>query len=110
MVSEGAQKRSAAQAPRNDPRGQVTEIIAEAFTHLEGFEITRSARRCVSEPEAADKWRSSTREAAARAMQDWNAELAIMGAGQQSDQSMNVWFVRQDGTTPWERVTRNLTS
>ena len=82
---------------RNDPRGQVTEIIAEASTHLEGFEITRSARRCVSEPEAADKWRSSTREAAARAMQDWNAELAIMGAGQQSDQSMNVWFVRQDG-------------
>ena len=65
---------------RNDPGGHATEVIAEAFTHLEGFELTRDARRCVSEPEAADEWRSSTREAAARAMQDWNAEVAIMGA------------------------------
>ena len=81
----------------DDPSGEATDIVAEAFTHLGGFELSRDPWPCVSEPEAGDEWRASTREAAQRALIDWNADLAVMGAGRQADQSMNVWFVRPGG-------------
>ena len=82
-----------------DSRGDDTENVARAFTSIEGVTLVRSAR-IVKASGAADDWHETMQENAQAVLEDWNADLAVVGLVKKSKDVLSLWFVPRlgDGT------------
>ena len=76
----------------NDGDGENAKLVAQAFTSIEGVELVRSSR-VVTASGAADHWREAMRTEARVALQDWGADLAVVGLVKQSGEALSLWFV-----------------
>ena len=81
----------------NDGTGRDTGTVAKAFTGIEGIELVRSARVVSAPPVAADDWRPAIRKGALAVLQKWNADVAVVGSGDDPGKSLNLWFVPREG-------------
>ena len=80
----------------NDPNGDNTGNVEEAFTSVEGVTLVRSAR-IVAASGAADDWREAMQKKARSVLQVRNADLAVVGLVKQSGQALGLWFVPRSG-------------
>ena len=79
-----------------DRNGKNTKYVAQAFTSVEGVKLVRSCR-CVEASGAADDWRETVREKARSALEDWDADLALVGLVKQPGEALSLWFVPGSG-------------
>ena len=80
----------------DDPHGDDTRYVAQAFTNVEGVTLVRSARIVVASG-AADDWRETMEERARDVLEEWNADLAVVGLVKQSGATLSLWFVPRSG-------------
>ena len=80
----------------NDPSGDNTRNVAQAFTSIEGITLVRSAR-IVAASGAADGWRKTMRKEARAVLEDWAADLALVGVAKQPGKALSLWFVPRSG-------------
>ena len=80
----------------NDRSGADTSIVAQAFSSVPGIALVRSAR-IVKASGAADDWRPAMQRNARAVLEDWNADLAIIGLVKKSGEALSVWFVPRSG-------------
>ena len=84
---------------RNDPAGTYTHEVEQNFYQLEGIELVRSV--CIVEASgAADEWQSPMQERAREILNEWNADVAIVGSARSSNEGiqLSLWFVSRAGT------------
>ena len=72
------------------------DTVERAFSGVEVVEIYRPAR-LVKACGAADQWRSPMRQGAVVVMEEWHADLAIVGLVKVSGESLGLRFVRRSG-------------
>ena len=80
----------------NDRSGADTSIVAQAFSSVPGIALVRSAR-IVKASGAADDWRPAMQRNARAVLEDWNADLAIIGLVKKSGEALSEWFVPRSG-------------
>ena len=80
----------------NDPNGDNTGHVEEAFASVEGATLVRSAR-IVAASGAADDWRAAMQKEARAVLEDWNADLAVVGLVKQSGAALSLWLVPRSG-------------
>ena len=80
----------------NDPHGENTRHVEEAFTRVEGATLVRSAR-IVAASGAADDWRPAMQIRARPVLEKWNADLAVVGLVKKSGEALSLWFVPRSG-------------
>ena len=80
----------------NDPDGDNTAHVEEAFASVEGATLVRSAR-IVRASGAAVDWREAMQRDARSVLDDWNADLAVVGLVKQSGEALSLWFVPRSG-------------
>lgn len=80
----------------SDRDGRSTSNVAQAFTSIQGIELVRSAR-VVAASGAADHWREAMRKEARAVLEDWDADLAVVGLVKQPGGALNLWFVPTHG-------------
>ena len=80
----------------NDHSGFDTRLVELAFSGVKGIELVRSAR-IVEAPGASDEWREGMKARARKALDDWNADLAIAGFVRKSGELLSLWFVPRSG-------------
>ena len=85
----------------NDPKGDNTRRVEQAFTRVTGVEQVSSAR-IVAASGAADDWRKAMQKRARLILDDWSADLAIVGAVK-APQALNLWIVTRSGRGTLER-------
>ena len=93
----------------SDRDGGSTSNVAQAFTSIEGIELVRSAR-VVAASGAADDWREAMREDTRALLEDWHADVAVVGLVKQPGEAFSLWFVPafggegtlSRGDTPYE--------
>ena len=61
-----------------DDSGKDGETVASAFTGVKGIELVRSGRG-VAAPGAGDDWLPAMQQSALAVMEEWHADLAIVG-------------------------------
>ena len=85
----------------NDDGGRNTKTVAEAFSGIGGIELVRSTR-IVAASGAADDWLPAIRKSTRKVLDQWKADLAIIGLVKKSGEALNLWFVPRegDGTLP----------
>ena len=76
----------------NDPDGDNTRNVAQAFTSIEGVTLVRSAG-IVTASGAADDWREVMQREARSVLEGWDADLAVVGLVKQPGEALGVWFV-----------------
>ena len=84
---------------RNDPAGTYTHEVEQNFYQIEGIELVRS--ECIVEASgAADEWQSPMQERAREILNEWNADVAIVGSARSSNEGiqLSLWFVSRAGT------------
>lgn len=83
----------------DDISGKDTKSVATALRNVGGIELMRSA--CIVEASGArDKWLPAMQQSARAVLEDWHADLAILGEVKESQRSLNLWLVPRssDGT------------
>ena len=80
----------------NDRNGDDTGIVAQAFSSVRGIRLVRSAR-IVKASGAADDWRLAMQKNASAVLEDWNADLAVVGVVKKSSEVLSLWFVPRSG-------------
>lgn len=80
----------------DDSTGEDTRNVARAFTSVEGVELLRSSRM-VAASGASRAWSESMRAEARSALNDWNADLAIVGLVKTPGEAVSLWFVARSG-------------
>ena len=80
----------------NDPNGDNTAHVEEAFASVEGATLVRSARIVTASGAAVD-WREAMQRDARSVLDDWNADLAVVGLVKQSGEALSLWFVPRSG-------------
>ena len=84
---------------RNDPAGTYTHEVEQNFYQIEGVELVRSV--CIVEASgAADEWQPPMQERAREILNEWNADVAIVGSTRSSNEGikLSLWFVSRAGT------------
>ena len=76
--------------------GRNTKIVEQAFSGIEGVELVRSDR-IVKASGAADEWRPAMRKDAREVLDEWNADLAVVGLVKGSGKALSLWFVPREG-------------
>ena len=80
----------------DDTSGKDTKSVATALRNVGGIELMRSA--CIVEaPGARDKWLPAMQQSARAVLEDWHADLAIVGEVKESQRSLNLWLVPRSG-------------
>ena len=79
-----------------DDSGQDGEAAARAFTSVDGIELVRSGRG-VAALGAGDDWLPAMQQSALAVMEEWHADLAIVGRVKESGKSLSLWFVPRSG-------------
>ena len=80
----------------DDTSGRDTKTVEQAFFGIEGVELVRSAR-VVKASGAADEWQRAMREGARKVLDEWNADLAVVGLVKESGKALSLWFVPREG-------------
>ena len=80
----------------NDPNGDNTGHVEEAFASVEGATLVRSAR-IVAASGAANDWREAMQKEARSVLEDWNADLAVVGLVKKPGEALSLWFVPRAG-------------
>ena len=89
----------------NDSKGHDTSIVAQAFGGVQGITLVRSAR-IVKAFGAADEWRPAMQENVRAVLEDWNADLAVVGLVKKSEEVLSLWFVPREGEGTLDRGDR----
>ena len=89
----------------NDADGSAAKAVEQAFTDVEGVELLRSAR-IVKASGAADDWRPAIRKGARKVLDEWNADLAVVGSVKESGKALSLWFVPREGDGTLRRADR----
>ena len=89
----------------DDTSGRDTKIVERAFAGIEGVELIRSAR-IVRASGAADEWRPTMREGARKVLDEWNADLAVIGLVKESRKALSLWLVPREGDGTLRRADR----
>ncbi len=89
----------------DDTSGRDTKIVERAFAGIEGVELVRSAR-IVRASGAADEWRPTMREGARKVLDEWNADLAVIGLVKESRKALSLWLVPREGDGTLGRADR----
>ena len=79
-----------------DHTGADTANVARTFTGVGGIELVRSARIVTGSGARAD-WRDAMKTQARTVLNDWNADLAIVGLVKKPSEVLSLWFVPQSG-------------
>ena len=87
---------------KNDRSGADTENVEEAFAGVSGVTLVRSAR-IVMASGAADDRQPAMRECTNSVLDDWNAELAIIGLVKKPREILSLWFVPRRGEGTLDR-------
>ena len=80
----------------NDASGTDTQIVEQAFQNVSGVELVRSALS-IRASGAADDWQLAMREDTADMLEEWDADLAIVGLVKESRQALSLWFIPETG-------------
>ena len=80
----------------NDPGGDNTSNVAQAFTSVEGIALEHSAQ-IVAASGAADGWREAMQNEARSVLNEWNADLAVVGLVKRPGEALSLWFVPRSG-------------
>ena len=80
----------------NDGNGDDTEIVAQAFSSVQGILLVRS-HHIVKASGAADDWQLAMQKNATTVLEDWNADLAVVGVVKKSGEVLSLWFVPRLG-------------
>ena len=80
----------------NDRSGEDTRNVARAFTGVEGVTLVRSAR-IVKASGAVDDWYEAMQKSAHAVLEDWEADLAVVGLVKRSGEALSLWFVPRLG-------------
>ena len=80
----------------NDPSGESTGNVAQAFANIEGVTLLPSAS-IVAESGAGLEWRVATQKAARSVLDEWDADLAIVGLVKQPGKVLSLWIVPRYG-------------
>ena len=86
----------------DDWEGVDTRNVEDAFSGVKGIALARSAR-IVAAPGAADEWRAAVRQRARQVLEDWNAEVVIVGRVKKASETLSLWFVPLTGDGTLER-------
>ena len=78
----------------DDTSGKDTKSVATALRNVGGIELMRSAR-IVEASGARDKWLPAMQQSGA-VLEDWHADLAILGEVKESQRSLNLWLVPRE--------------
>ena len=89
----------------NDTSGGGANTVEQAFSGIECVELVRSAR-IVKASGAANKWRPAMRKGARRVLDEWNADLAVVGLVKGSGKALSLWFVPREGDGTLRRADR----
>ena len=81
---------------KNDRKGKDTDMVAQAFTSVQGVTLVRSAR-VAKAPGAADDWRPAMRRNASAVLERWDADLALVGLIKQPGEVLSLWFIPRAG-------------
>ncbi len=87
---------------KRDLSGSGADTVAEAFTDIGGVELTRSAR-VVEASGAKDAWQPAMRQRAREILDDWSADVAIVGLVKQPGEALSLWFVPREGDGTLDR-------
>ena len=81
----------------NDHDGDNTRHVAEAFTRgVEGVALVRTPR-IVAAPGASEDWRNTMQKEARSVLEQWHADLAVVGLVKESGKALSLWFVPRSG-------------
>ena len=89
----------------NDYRGEDTKNVARALTNLEGIELVRTDE-IVSASGAKDAWSNAMKVSARSVLQEWDADLAIVGLVKRPGEVLSLWLVPRSGEGTLERGDR----
>ena len=81
---------------RNDHAGTYTQEVEQNFYQIEGVELFRSAQ-IVLVSGAADAWQLAVQERASEILDEWNADVAIVGSVRVNEE-LSLWFVSRAST------------
>lgn len=80
----------------DDSTGVDTRNVARAFTSVAGIELVRSAR-IVTSFGAYDEWHQEMQNSATSLLEDWNADLAVVGVVKKPREVLSLWLVPRSG-------------
>ena len=89
----------------NDWSGKETKNVEDAFTGVEGITLVVSAKK-VAASGAADEWRPAMERRASAVLEEWNADLAIIGTVKRPGEALGLWFVPRRGDSTLTRGDR----
>ena len=85
----------------DDTSGRDTKTVERKFASIKGVELVRSAR-IVAASGAADEWQPAMQKFAREVLDEWNADLAVVGSVNKSEneRTLSLWLVPRvgDGT------------
>ena len=85
-----------------DDSGRDGKTVARAFTGVEGVELVRSEREVAARGAAGD-WVLAMQQSALAVMEEWHADLAVVGLVKEPGKSLSLWFVPRSGESTLDR-------
>ena len=92
----------------NDWSGEDTRNVEDAFSGVEGITLVVSDEDIFASG-AADEWRPAMQRSALAILEDWNADVAIVGSVKRSGEALALWFVPRRGEGTLRRADRYYT-
>ena len=80
----------------HDRSGDDTRIVAQAFTNVPGVQLIRSAR-VIKASGATDDWLPAMQSGARNLLEQWHADLAVVGLVKKPGEALSLWFVPLSG-------------
>ena len=92
----------------NDWSGENTRTVEDAFSGVAGITLVVSDA-VISASGAADEWRPAMQHEALVELEEWNADVAIIGSVKKSGEELALWFVPRQGDGTLRRADRGYT-
>ena len=89
----------------NDWSGKDTRNVEDAFSGVGGITLVVSDED-ITASGAADEWRPAMQRRALAVLEEWNADLAIVGTVKAPGQVLGLWFVPREGDGTLSRADR----
>ena len=89
----------------NDWSGKDTRNVEDAFSGVEGITLVVSDKD-ITAYGAADEWRPIMQRSALAVLEEWNADLAIVGTVKKPGEVLGLWFVPREGDGTLSRADR----
>ena len=89
----------------SDWSGKDTRNVEDAFSGVEGITLVVSDED-ITASGAADEWRPIMQRSALAVLEEWNADLAIVGTVKRPGEVLGLWFVPREGNGTLSRADR----